>query len=357
MKIKKGRIGLENEQDNYKSNPNDASEEQSFINIRDRVREEFVDDPLFITCLREPETKDDLFPDFLDLMKRDISWNYSIKEVTPWLKRRDSAIRFYINEFKGYVNAFMVSNSYRLRYDDVYKLYLINLYIIKLDKPLSDAKNIVNKTAEIITNKPTLEGKRKIPDDLLFEVLKGIQSDANNMRQDTADMFFGIVEAIKSDKEKDLELEYLRQDLSSVQASKKAATIKLESVHQLLKLRREIAYKDLLAKRKEELGKEKFENLGFFKKFKPVIVNDDEVEVSREEIESHTEVVALKDDIQALEEQIEALTEEEKEKKEKLNGHLSSRNQDFQTALSGIEIFKESKEEKRLKEPINYGQE
>ncbi|MFD1708917.1 hypothetical protein ACFSCZ_19825 [Siminovitchia sediminis] len=117
------------------------------LNIKERIKKDFLNDPLFLLCSQKVENSNLLFPDFLNEMYTDIHCRYTIKEAEIWINRSGSALKHYVKELRGYINAFKEGNRYKLYYQDVYKLFLINMLIKKFKKELKDVKSELNNSA------------------------------------------------------------------------------------------------------------------------------------------------------------------------------------------------------------------
>lgn len=265
----------------------------------DRIKEEFKDDPLFIECSLNHLTKGQLFPDFLGEISPILE--YSISDITEYVNRSDSNIRYYLGSVPNYIGAVKTSASYRLKYDNIYRIYLITLYIKDLNKQMADIRVKTGEEAQVIPTKRKNK-KSKLDEEILENLLINIHLDNIQKTTNESKLFLGIIEYIR-EKEELLkkEKEYNQQYLTLKLLENKKEELNKELGFTVIKVKESLIQQKLF-----ELQNQKMKNAGFFARLKSIVVNSDEIETpTDEEIQTHPAIRDLLDYRKDIEEKIE----------------------------------------------------
>lgn len=247
------------------------------------IKAEFVDDPLYIDCQLHEKTKDKLFPDFLSNINPELE--YSVQDISEAVDRTEAAIRYYLVKLPGYIGAVKTASTYRLRYDSIYKIYLIKIYITELNKKVSDIKVRLGEQAQIVPDLDkrtrSINIQRDSVKDLQIDLIENLATSAA-IHNNTA-----LLEKIRSkinDIKFDLErYNSIQHHIKLLEAKHQAAVNELENA--------KLITKQLLVKSKIiELQNE--QKTGFFQRiFKPVTV------ISEQDIQQPTEDEILQSDL------------------------------------------------------------
>ncbi|MEK4031401.1 hypothetical protein MKZ02_23350 [Pseudobacillus sp. FSL P4-0506] len=277
-----------------------TKEKQKTIMV-ELIKEKFADDPLFLECSLASKTKEKLFPDFLGQLVEGVE--YSAQDAARFVNRSDANIRYYLQNLPEYIGVVKTSSSYRMRYDGVYRIYLIFMYIKDLNKQLKDIKVKIGEEAQFIPKRKNVKGMNE---DTLDTLLFGMHLREKATLEFTEKMFSRFME--KSKKEQELNHLYIEhnKELSQIE----------ETIRRLID-RKLLLEGDLRRKRnseKERLWLEKVRALENKRKkesniigriFSPIIVEKSEVEApTEEEIGASPIVRDLEADIQAIEEKL-----------------------------------------------------
>jgi len=263
------------------------------------IKEKFADDPLFLECAFSEKTKDKLFPEFLEELSE--GEEYSAQDAARFVNRSDANIRYYLQNLPEYIGAVKTSASYRMKYDGVYRIHLIFLFIGELNKNLKDIKVKIGEEAQFIPKRRTGKG---IDSDSLDHLLIGLHLREQATAQFTEKMFEAFTD--KSRKEQEISRLYIEQSKEQAQMEEtiRRLTDRKLSIEGEIRRKRHEEKERLWTEKARTLEVQKKRESGIFGRvFSPVIIDKADVEPpTEEEVEASQVITDLKKDLEAIEE-------------------------------------------------------
>ncbi|MEO4054470.1 MerR family transcriptional regulator [Solibacillus sp. CAU 1738] len=106
------------------------------------LKQLFSKDRLYKEVLKDDLNEEMLFPSFIKELK--LTRVYTTEEVSKMLNKKDSNIRYYINELNEYIKPMKPNRNYRYDYIIIYRIYLIILFTSSAGRKICDIKRILN---------------------------------------------------------------------------------------------------------------------------------------------------------------------------------------------------------------------
>ncbi|MFL0365193.1 hypothetical protein ACH0BF_19505 [Pseudobacillus sp. 179-B 2D1 NHS] len=265
--------------------------EKNYNEMKELIKKIFKDDPLFNECQVEERTRDKLFPKFLGELST--SLEYRVPDIAHYIERSQSNIRYYLTSLPSYIGVARSGSSYRLKYDGVYRVYLICMYIRDLGKGLSDIKIKLGEDAFLIE----AERPKKLPPVDVGVLNKKIDR-LNQFNVGNLHLSLTVYKNLLALQEKSDRLNRLKSEVKDYDFKTKLNTIKIESLklqkdqaERELDSSKRIAQQMLINEKRLALENEKKKSAGFFSRWKSVIVEQNEITQPSEEEIQNTEIV------------------------------------------------------------------
>lgn len=269
------------------------------LNMRELIENEFTDDPLYLDYLINKDLDNSLlFPDFLDHLQSEIE--YSTTQVSQFLNKSDAMIRYYMNQLKNYIILVKTSRNYRLRYNQIYKLYLVCLHIDEAGKNINDIKVILGEELQrVVTESSNYKNENNgLSDKHVEQLIIGLYKE--NMENNTKfqEFFMNFVNTRQSE----MKLRSKKEELTSLELEYKLLEERVFSLNNLLVQRRALDREKVKTEAFQDKLNSKFKKGNIFSFLKPTnFVVDEPAQYSDESIKDSKAVIELKEDINALE--------------------------------------------------------
>lgn len=269
------------------------------LNMKELIENEFVDDPLYLDYLINKELDNSLlFPDFLDQLQPEVE--YSTTQVSTLLNKSDAMIRYYMNQLKNYITIIKTSRNYRLRYNQIYKLYLTCLHIDEAGKNINDIKVTLGEELQrVVTESTNYKNENNgLSEEHVEQLIIGLYKDTMETSTNFQDFFMNFVDS----RQNEGKLRNKKEELTTAELEYKLLEERIFSLNKLLKQQRALEKEKFKNDSFQGNLNTKFKKGGLFSFLRPTnFVVDQSTQTPDESVSDSKEVQEIKGDLHAIE--------------------------------------------------------